>query len=319
MYWRAFAAFVFLHLHVIGGEWFPFYVSLILAGIIAYYFHKKVLVEIESLGWQVNTSLTMVQVIVVLLSYFGMDALVVSVVFFIIFVVLEYLRLSLGRNMSEKKRELLQHREQRQHINETFRVVRGERHDFLKHVSAVHFMLENNEANDAKRYLDELVENYEETNYSIKGERGVVAGVLHQMYRRAKAADISIVYDLDVPLSTLPIRDQKMVELVGNLLGNALDACEEYQLKRGEQALVSLQFYKRSGLFILICKNSTLPVPVDVLDSLFYTYGKTTKSGEHEGLGTKLIKDIVTDHQGFLDFVCKDGEFTLNIKVPAIK
>jgi LytT family two-component system sensor histidine kinase NatK len=68
-------------------------------------------------------------------------------------------------------------------FNETFRPVRSERHDFLKHVSAIHYLLENKNNKEAKTYLDDLVDGYEETNLSIKGERGVVAGVLHQMYR----------------------------------------------------------------------------------------------------------------------------------------
>ncbi|WP_234410400.1 hypothetical protein [Caldalkalibacillus mannanilyticus] len=78
------------------------------------------------------------------------------------------------------------HEEQLAAINETFRMVRSERHDFLKHVSALHFMLEDGRSIEAKKYLDALVDNYEETNFSIKGERGAVAGVLHQTYKRAK-------------------------------------------------------------------------------------------------------------------------------------
>jgi two-component system, LytTR family, sensor histidine kinase NatK len=51
---------------------------------------------------------------------------------------------------------------------------------------------------------------------------------------------------------------------------------------------------------------------------LFQSYGKTTKGRGHEGLGTKIIKDIVTGNNGFLDFVYKDEEFTVKIKFPAL-
>lgn len=210
-------------------------------------------------------------------------------------------------------------KEQITHLNETFRIVRSERHDFLKHVSAIHFMLENKKTVEAKQYLDELVEGYEETNLSIKGERGIVAGVLHQMYRRAKAAGIEVVYDFDLPLSTLPFPDSEMVKLIGNLLSNSIDASEVWQIEHKEQAAITLQFYKRSGLFLLICKNQSLPLPADILDGLYHSYGKTTKPDGHEGLGTKIIKDIVDGHNGFLDFVYKDEEFTVKIKFPAIQ
>lgn len=319
VYWGALGALLFLHMHALLGEWVAFYVSLMVAAALAFYFQRKIAVEMERLGWKVNSSLWGVQVVVVTIALVVPLPIWLAVAPILIFIAVEYVRLTTGQHLTRVHRDLAQHEEQRAHINETFRIVRSERHDFLKHVSAVHFMLEDGKAEEAKRYLDELVENYEETNYSIRGERGVVAGVLHQMYRRGKAAGVSVVYDLDLPLSTLPIGDQKIVALLGNLLSNSLDACEEWQRERGEQAILTLQFYKRSGLYMLICKNNTLPVPVNVLDSLFATYGHTTKGGEHEGLGAKIIKDIVEDHQGFLDFVCKNEEFTLKIKVPAIR
>lgn len=46
---------------------------------------------------------------------------------------------------------------------------------------------------------------------------------------------------------------------------------------------------------------------------------KHNKDAGHEGLGTKLIQDIVKKHDGFLDFIHKDETFTVKIKIPAIQ
>jgi two-component system, LytTR family, sensor histidine kinase NatK len=244
--------------------------------------------------------------------------IVISVLGFLL--LLSYLgRLRLKRRIEETNRLISSYEEQLAKINETFRIVRSERHDFLKHISAIHFMLDNNQAKEAKNYLDQLVESYEETNLSIKGESGVVAGVLHQAYLRGKKAGVEVIYDLDIPLSTLPLENQKLVALIGNLLSNSLDACEEWQEHRGISASVTLEFYKRSGLFILQCKNNSLSLPTPVLDELFHTHGKTTKNGDHQGLGTKIIKDIVEEHQGFLDFRHKNEEFAVKIKFPSFR
>jgi two-component system, LytTR family, sensor histidine kinase NatK len=237
---------------------------------------------------------------------------------FLLFIGLEMVRFGWAKRVAELQRLVSRHEEQLEQLNETFRIVRSERHDFLKHISAIHFMLEHNKASDAKFYLDQLVDSYEETNLSIKGESGVVAGALHQAYLRAKKSGIEVIYDLDLPLSTLPLSHQKIVTLIGNLLSNSLDACEEWQVHRKKQATVTVEFYKRSGLFILQCKNNSLQIPAPILDELFHSYGKTTKGGTHEGLGTKIIKDIVEEYHGFLDFVHKDEEFEVKIKVPAI-
>ena len=232
-----------------------------------------------------------------------------------LFGVLTYVFSAKERSRMEKDFDRL--KEELAHINETFKIVRSERHDFLKHISAIHFTLEKGEYKEAKQYLDELVGKYEETNLSIKGEKGVVAGVLNDAYRRAKKISFSPYFDLDIPISSLPMKDVDIVSLISNLLSNALDACEEWQQKREQPPQLSLEFSKRSGLYILICSNSSLPIPTEILDRLYHTYGLTTKGEEHEGLGTKIIHDIVESYHGFLDFTYKKEQFTVKIKIPA--
>lgn len=203
-------------------------------------------------------------------------------------------------------------------MNETFLVVRKERHDYLKHISAIHYMLEKENYEEAKSYLDELVEGYKETNLSIQGERGTIAGVLHHHYRLGKEKGMDVIYDLETPVSSLPLPDRDLIPLIGNMLENALEASEEWQIAKGRQAQITFQLYKRSGLFILNCKNATLPLPNEVVDSLYTKKAKTTKSGHHEGLGTGIIAEIVNKYNGHLDFIYKDETFTLHIKIPAI-
>lgn len=223
-----------------------------------------------------------------------------------------------SRNFGRLARDVKRYEEERQQLNETFRLVRSERHDFLKHVAALHYLLENREYEDAYRYLKQPVGSYEETNLSIKGERGVVAGILYQIYRRAKALGIDVVYDLNIPLSTLPMSEKEIVIFIGNLLENAIDACEEWQKRTKKQANLILQFYKRSGLFLLTVSNHTCPIPNEILDELFVSAGKTTKGKGHEGLGTKIISDMVKKYDGYLDFEYYKEQFKVKIKIPAI-
>lgn len=321
LYWGYLALLGFIHLKAqfMNLPWnLPFFIPLLIAIFLTYLCSKNQLLQISALGNSWNGFLLFLQ-LALLLFYTVDQPFWISLPIFLLFIGIELIRLVGGQRLAALTKELNEFAEQREQFNETFRIVRSERHEFLKHVSSIHFMLDNNQNAEAKNYLNELVSGYEETNLSIKGERGVVAGVLHQMYRRAQNVGISIVYDLDIPLSSLPLSDKKMVTLVGNLLSNSIDACEEWHRHHQKQAQLSLQFYKRSGLYLLICRNHSLPIPTSILDELFQTYGKTTKSGNHEGLGTKLIQDIVEEHQGFLDFIYKEEEFTVKIKIPAIR
>ncbi|MDZ5473657.1 GHKL domain-containing protein [Bacillus sp. 31A1R] len=319
-YWGMITALGIIHLQSLLTllPWkIPIYLTSILVIAINYYFYKRILLQISSLGLKRNSLIFILQLI--LLLFYISDPSYLYILFNLFFIGFEWIRLDLGRRLGSYTSQLKQFEEQIVHFNETFLIVRSERHDFLKHISALHFLLEEGKDKEAKVYLDDLVESYEETNLSIKGESGIVAGMLNQMYRRAKASNISVVYDLDLPISTLPFTNKEFVGFLGNLLLNSIEACEEWQNHHKKQGLITLQFYKRGGLYLLTITNQCLPISSEVLDHLFEQYGLTTKSDGHEGLGTKQIHDIVKRYQGFIDFVYKDEEFTIKIKIPAIR
>ena len=271
LYWVIIALLGTIHLHaglLTLPVKIPIYWTMIIVIAIVYLLYKKIPLNFTHLRIKWDGTLLVMQILLVLIYFSGQPSWIYLVPL-LLFIALEGLHIVWGKQISILSKRLKQLEDRSSHFNETFRIVRSERHDFLKHVSAIHYLLEHERNQEAKDYLDQLVDGYEETNLSIKGERGVVAGVLHQVYRRAKACGIEVVYDFDLPLSTLPLSDQEMVTFVGNLLSNSLDACEEWQQQTEKQGIITLQFYKRSGLYIFICKNNSLPIPAEVLDQLF--------------------------------------------------
>lgn len=319
LYWSGIGLLAVVHMFAIfRSAQSLFYIASLVGLIVVFLLYKKVIMRVVLLDQRVNGILYAVQCLLLLVSLFS-KMLWIQLLVFIIFIGIEMTRFILGNQVSTLVQLQNNYEEERTHLNETFRVVRSQRHDFLKHVSAIQFLLEREKQEDASRYLEQLVGTYEETNLAIKGERGIVAGILHKMYKKATQAGIAMVLDVDLPLSTLPIADQKMVALLGNLLSNSIEAAAEWQEQRESQGIITLQFYKRSGLYILICKNHSMPIPNHILDKLYDSYGLTTKKEGHEGLGTKQILDIVKEHQGFLDFQYKDEEFMVKIKIPAIR
>ncbi|PRX75162.1 two-component system, LytT family, sensor histidine kinase NatK [Bacillus sp. V-88] len=319
IYWLILSLFAFIHIHALltNLQWdLPILFTYAAVFFVTYLSYRKT--KIQSFGfdqkWGNLLSLTQ---LFLLLPYLIIDSTWLPAVFFMIFIGIEWVRWDVSSKFNGLQNDVEQFEMERLHLSETFRAVRSERHDFLKHISSIHYMLEHHHHEEAAAYLDDLVDGYEETNLSIKGERGSVAGILHQMYNRGKTCGVTMIYDVDMPLSTLPLPDKKIVTILGNLLSNSIEASAEWLEHYDNGASVSLQFYKRSGLYMLVCKNPSLPISPSILDELFQSYGHTTKEG-HEGLGTKIIQETVKEYNGFLDFVYKEEEFTVKIKIPAI-
>jgi len=289
--------------------------SAIIAIIMLILFNRIIRYDMSQLDKYVNGLFFVIQ-FAVLLLYFNVTH---TWILIILFIMIEFLRNLIVQKITKINTQVTNYEKEHDQMNETFKRIRSERHDFLKHISAIHFMLEKKQYNEVKTYLDELVGTYEETNMSIKGEKGVVAGILNNSYRKATKLGISTDYNLDIPISSLPMKDQEIVALIGNLLSNSIEASEEWQNQRGKQAYLALEFAKRSGLFILICKNNSMPIPTYILDKLYQSFGHSTKEGgEQRGFGTKIINDIVQKYEGYLDFTYKNEQFTVKIKLPAL-
>lgn len=221
-----------------------------------------------------------------------------------------------------KKNRLLQHERElllreRDGMNQSFHEIRAQRHDSMIHVTAIQFLLEQEKWLEAQSYLQQLVQTLDETNQAIRGEEGHMAALLLHLQQKAKQKGIAVKYDLEAPLSELPLSAINQSKLVGNLLNNSLDAALAFA-EQEAGALISVETTLRSGLYILEIKNSTLPIPKEILDSLFQSYGQTTKAGEHQGLGTYVVKKLVDDHHGKLDFVYQKKTIAIKIKLPIL-
>lgn len=193
--------------------------------------------------------------------------------------------------------------------------LRQQRHDLHKHLAA----LEYGSGESDNAYRKALLKRHSKIDQVLKNENHIVAGALYASLQEAERHQVDLTLSMQHPLSGLPLTRLDLVSLIGNMLTNAIEAAAEYRQKTGNDANVQLSCRKQSGIWILVCQNDSVPLADDILDRLYTSRAKSTKGGNHEGLGTWQIKQIVKSHDGTLDFSLIDNQYTLKIKIPAIQ
>ena len=302
-----YSAFCIGHFVFAFLEWLPIWLSILIGAVIAYRTYNYIALD---------RSVVLLQALL-FSFYFLVDHPLAPIFIFSLSIFIVVYSSRLQKQLQTFRMKYTAIESQQLQFNETFQLVRKERHDYLKHIAAIQYLIEKKEYDQTKSYINSIVNQFEETNLSIKGEHGAIASVLHTNFKRARDKNIAISYQLEVPISSMPISSTQLVELLGNILENAIDACAKWQTTTNNQGVVELSLRKRSGLFLLVCKNSTQIVPVKVADELFLRSGVTTKEG-HIGLGTTIIKNIVEKHHGYLEFTAEKNIFTLTCKIPDI-
>ncbi|MDV3451314.1 GHKL domain-containing protein [Bacillus safensis] len=192
--------------------------------------------------------------------------------------------------------------------NELLLEMRSKHHETARHLNA--FSSSNDE-----REIKDLIQQYVKHFPWMKGENAYLASTLHSFLERAEKEDIALSLDLQAPFSSLPFSKADQVSFTGNLLDNALDAAIEAK-QAGKEGSISVTTSIRSGLFLIHCENSTKGMKKHVLDHLFKTFGRSTKGGDHQGMGTYIIQQLVEKADGTLDFTYRSPNLRLVIKIP---
>lgn len=210
-------------------------------------------------------------------------------------------------NLSKRMEEMNQH----------LLSIRSQRHDFLKHVSAIGHFIGNESNTEAKQYFEELVGEYEEINSAMQGEDTPISAILFKYKNSLKQLGTTVKYQLSVPVSHLPIKKINQVQLLENLLENATDAILSFHA-RYKYSTLSLSTEVHSGIYILQVKNSAFFEDKHILDGLFERFEVSSKAGEHQGLGTYIISSLVKSHNGRLSYQFQNDELVVKIKLPII-
>ena len=98
--------------------------------------------------------------------------------------------------------------------------------------------------------------------------------------------------------TALPFSDREITSLFGNLLDNALEACE--QIKEGER-WIHIKMKKKNQLLYIEIVNAAKNTGIQTDENFV-----SKKDGVLHGYGMKNIRDIVEQYNGM--FQCKSQE-----------
>lgn len=180
--------------------------------------------------------------------------------------------------------------------------IRGERHDFYKHISSLNHLVKTEKYEEAKKYINELCEERHTVVSKVVVDTGnyTLDSILNYEYERAKSEEIEIVYDCEVP-KELELSPKDMSIILMNLLDNAIEAVRSEKEKKIKCSIL----YKKPQLLIRVTNPCTKETG---------SIGKTTKKNTVEhGYGLKNVEKVTDQYLGTMKVERKDNEFDVKI------
>ena len=198
----------------------------------------------------------------------------------------------------------------RRHLEEVrsiHREMRGYKHDFHNHLQLLKSYLDAGDTERAREYVLELDKHLMNVDTLLKTGNVSLDAILSAKIAQAKNEGITVTVKANVP-DGLTVSDLELSIIVGNLLDNAIEACQSAKGERFIRLYLGMK-----GKMLYFSMLNAAGAKREKVDGLF----KTGKSGAH-GFGLKRAEAIIKDHGGWVKYNSEDGAFTSEFLVPAL-
>lgn len=194
-------------------------------------------------------------------------------------------------------------------------LIRSRQHKFMNQIDAIYSLFEvyDNYDDLVREQARELkvLEHYMMPNRILVLERPLIIGHVYQKTCEAMDHGIDLQLNLTCSLQDLQIPDVMLIDIIGNVLDNAMDEV----LLRKKDETVYLSIFEKESYICIHVSNEHEKIPHAVYME-FFEDGYSTK-GSDRGIGLTYVKKIVKRFKGNLD-VCnemKNGRNCFSVKI----
>ena len=180
-------------------------------------------------------------------------------------------------------------------------------HDYKNQLNCIQGMIESGQTQEVLEYISGLTGNFRQSEMYVNTNHAVVNVMLNQKYQEASDKGI-VMTILSGNLSGLTISEEDIVTLLGNLLDNAIEACE----KLNENKVIQFKMVLEEEQLVLSIRNP-IKNAVQIKDNQIVT-SKRDKS--RHGIGLLNVDSVIRKNNGTSVLKCEDGWFTFSAMIP---
>ena len=199
-------------------------------------------------------------------------------------------------------------KKQRDEVQNIYQTMRAWRHDYHNHIQSIKAMIAMDKKEELSDYLDNLEKDLDSIDIAIRTGNVGLDAILSSKVSIARKNNIDVKCTAKVP-SNLTVTDVHLCAIVGNLIDNAIEACEKINDRTAPKFIRIYIGLFKSQLYISVT-NSTCEKHRKRLSELV-----TSKLGEH-GFGLRRIDKIAEKYDGYVNRKNEPGVFATEVMLP---
>ena len=197
-------------------------------------------------------------------------------------------------------------KKQRDEVQNIYQTMRAWRHDYHNHIQTIKALLSMGKQEEMSDYLDNLEKDLDSIDIAIRTGNVGLDAILSSKVSIARKNLIEVNCTAKVP-QDIAVSDVHLCAIVGNLLDNAIEACEKIE-NAPRFIRVYIGLFK-SQLYISVTNSTKEKLRRRVSELV------TSKLGEH-GFGLRRIDKIAEKYDGYVNRKNEPGVFATEVMLP---
>ncbi|EHI98216.1 signal transduction histidine kinase regulating citrate/malate metabolism [Clostridium sp. DL-VIII] len=191
------------------------------------------------------------------------------------------------------------------------KTLRTQRHDYLNHIQVIYSLMELEEFDEARKYIEPVYKDIVRVSKALKTSKPAVNALLQAKLQMAEKNKIDIELEIKSDLKHLNMEPWEFCRIMGNIIDNAIFALKlkpdnRYMLIELSEDLQSIK---------LNISNNGDNIPTEIIDKIFEE-GFTTKGSKGDGMGLAIVNEIVTNFSGTISVTSTEERTFFEIILP---
>lgn len=180
-----------------------------------------------------------------------------------------------------------------QNLEELNTKLRAQRHDYLNHFQVIYGLMELQEYEEAKNYLDPLYKDILKVSKALKTAQPAVNALLQAKIEVAEKKNIDLFLEIRSDLKKIPMEAWNLCKILANIIDNSITAVATID----KEKTIHIEIGEDQQVYSFQIDNNGPMIPENQINEIF-KQGFTTKKEHDHGLGLYIVSKIVREVGG---------------------
>ncbi|MHB8127950.1 MAG: sensor histidine kinase [Mobilitalea sp.] len=189
--------------------------------------------------------------------------------------------------------------------------MRAQRHDYLNHFQVIYGLMELEEYEEAKKYINPVFKDIMKVSKALKTAQPAVNALLQAKLEVTEKKGIDLFLVIRSDLRDIPMEAWNLCKVLANIIDNSITALSEVEKEKS----IHIEIGEDQNNYTFLIRNNGPEIPENKLSDIF-KQGFSTKKEQEHGMGLYIVSKIVREAGGTIQVSSSAEKTCFKFEIP---